>query len=102
METYKTKIKLIKNKKEFSRPLNQINGILRLFYKSRGEIIFLLDGDDTFKKNKLKFIFNLFSKNKKLDFVQDIPYLKNQNKLMTLEKNHTYSIWPKILPPPVV
>ena len=101
LEKYKTKIRLIKNeKKKFSSgPLNQINGIVRLFYKSQGEIIFLLDGDDTFKKNKLKFIFNLFSKNKKLDFVQDIPYLKNQKKLMTLKKkNHAYSIWPKFYP----
>ena len=101
LETYKKKIKLIKNKKKkfSSGPLNQINGILRLFNKSQGEIIFLLDGDDIFKKNKLKFIFKLFSKNKNLDFIQDIPYLMNQNKLMTLKKkDHSYSIWPKFYP----
>ena len=76
LEPYNNKIKIIKNKKKKfkSGPLNQIYGILKLFKKSKGEIIFLLDGDDSFKKNKLSFIFNLFKKNKNLDFVQDVPF----------------------------
>ena len=101
LETYKKKIKLIKNKKKkfISSPLNQIYGLVKLFNKSKGEIIFLLDGDDTFKKNKLSFISKIFLKNKDLDFVQDTPFLINKNRLMNLKpKNHTYSIWPRFHP----
>ena len=101
LESYNKKIKVIKNKKKkfSSGPLNQINGILKLFNKSKGEIIFLLDGDDSFKKNKLSFVFKMFLKNKNLDFVQDIPFETYTNKIMTLKtKNHNYSIWPKFYP----
>ena len=53
-EKYK-KIKIIKNKKRSNKsaPLNQINGLIKAFKKSKGKIICLLDGDDCFKKNKL-------------------------------------------------
>tara|TARA_B100001564_G_C20650049_1_gene676372 strand:- start:1499 stop:1807 length:309 start_codon:yes stop_codon:yes gene_type:complete len=46
------KIKIIKNKKKKfkSGPLNQIYGIHKLFQISKGNIIFLLDSDDIFKK----------------------------------------------------
>ena len=59
-----SKFKLIKNKKKInlSAPLNQINGILKAFDKSRGNIICLLDSDDYFKKDKLKIIDNKFKK----------------------------------------
>ena len=53
------KIKLIKNPKKNnikSPPLNQINGIIKAFKSSKGNIICLLDSDDIFKKNKLKKI----------------------------------------------
>ena len=50
------KIKIIRNKKRSNKspPLNQINGLIKAFKQSKGEIICLLDGDDCFKKNKLK------------------------------------------------
>ena len=46
------KIKIIKNKKRSNKsaPLNQINGLIKAFKKSKGKIICLLDGDDCFKK----------------------------------------------------
>ncbi len=101
LESYNKKIKLIKNKKKkfIHGPLNQINGLVQLFKKSKGEIIFLLDGDDTFKENKLSFILNLFLKNKNLDFIQDTPFLISKNKIMYLKsKKHRYSIWPRFYP----
>ena len=101
LKSYNKKIKLIKNKKKkfSSGPLNQINGLVQLFKKSKGEIIFLLDGDDTFKKNKLSSIFNLFLKNRNLYFIQDTPFLTNKNEMMYLKsKKHHYSIWPKFYP----
>ena len=43
--------KIFNNKKKYnSSPLNQFEAIRKSFLKSRGEIIFLLDGDDFFFK----------------------------------------------------
>ena len=48
-------IKIIKNKKRGKYgSYNQMNAYYRAFKKSKGEIIFLLDSDDLFKKNKIK------------------------------------------------
>ena len=62
------KINLITNKKKkfISPALNQINGILKCFKKSKGKIICLMDADDYFKKDKLKLINIFFGKNKNL------------------------------------
>ena len=101
LNKFKKKIKIIKNKKKISNsaPLNQINGLIKLFKKSKGKIIFLLDGDDLFKKRKLKDIFKIFKKNKKINFIQDIPFLRDKNRLMVLKKrNHFFSIWPRFYP----
>ena len=46
----KIKVFINKKKKFTTGPLNQINGIKELFKKSKGEVIFLLDSDDCFKK----------------------------------------------------
>ena len=90
LEKFK-KINLIKNKskKYESSPLNQIYGIIELFKKSKGKLIFLLDGDDQFKKNKIQIIFNEFRKNKRLNFLQDKPYLSEKKKYMLLKKKAT-------------
>ena len=94
-------IKLLKNKskKLKSGPLNQINAIIKAFEISKGEYIFLLDGDDIFKKNKIKKILYYFSKNKNIDIIQDKPYLNKENKVLNLKiKKHLFSIWPSIYP----
>ena len=51
LKKYK-KVKIIKNKKKYSKsgPLNQINAIIKLFKLSKGNLIFLLDGDDLFRE----------------------------------------------------
>ncbi len=100
LKKYK-KIKLILNKKKKfkSSPLNQIYGIVSLFKKSKGDIIFLLDGDDQFKKKKISTIFEMFKKNKNLNFIQDKPFLTEKKKYMSLKKkNHLFSIWPSFYP----
>ena len=68
-------IKVVKNKiKKFkSSPLNQIHGVCQLFKISKGDIIFLLDSDDQFKKNKIIEINKIFQQNKKINFIQDTP-----------------------------
>ena len=61
------KVNLIRNKKrkEYSPALNQINGLKRAYFKSKGNIICLMDSDDYFKKDKLKVINGYFQVNKK-------------------------------------
>ena len=70
-------IKLIKNRKKKykSSALNQINGIIECFKKSKGNFICLLDGDDFFSKNKLSFIHKTLSQNN-FDCVFNLPKIK--------------------------
>ena len=94
-------IKIFRNKKKKfnNSPLNQIYGVSYLFKRSKGYLIFLLDGDDEFKKGKVKYITNVFKTNKKLDFIQDQPFLSEKKNLMSLKiKNHFFSIWPSFYP----
>ena len=95
------KIKLFINKKKKynSGPLNQIYGIRQLIKKSKGDLIFLLDGDDFFKKNKLTKLSKIFNKNKKLNFLQDTPIDSATNSKMVSNKRCSfYSIWPQFFP----
>ena len=81
-------IKVVKNKKKKfkSGPLNQIYGITYLLKISKGNIIFLLDSDDLFKKNKLSIIYRMFNKDKKINFLQDTPLSRYNKRKMTLKK----------------
>ena len=92
------KIKIIRNKKRSNKsaPLNQINGLIKAFKKSKGKIICLLDGDDYFKKNKLKKIFNFFNKNQNYNILYDIPHIKSSN--FIIKKKMSSIIWPTIFP----
>ena len=93
--------KLIKNKKKKfkSAPLNQIYAISKLIKFSKGEIIFFLDSDDEFKKDKISEICKLFKKNKKLNFVQDTPINSSTKKKLFLKKRRgIYTIWPRFFP----
>ena len=66
---------------------------------SKGNIIFLLDSDDIFKKNKLSEINKIFKKNKKINFIQDTPISTFLKKKISLKKkNHLFSIWPSFFP----
>ena len=95
----KIKVFINKKKKFATGPLNQINGIKELFKKSKGKVIFLLDSDDCFKKNKIKNIMKLFNQDKKLKFIQDIPYSSKDKSTIKLKyKNHFFSIWPSFYP----
>jgi glycosyltransferase involved in cell wall biosynthesis len=67
------------HKKKFSKypVLDQIYKIYFAFKKSKGEIILLLDGDDFFHKDKLKYIADL-------NFQNDIVY--HDNPVLIFEK----------------
>ena len=74
-------IKIIENKKRGKYgSYNQINAYKRAFKKSSGDIIFFLDSDDLFKKNKIEAIVNKFLSNKKISSIFDLPIHAYKNK----------------------
>ena len=95
----RVKLFINKKKKYNSGPLNQINGLRQLIKKSKGELIFLLDGDDCFKKNKLTKLSKIFDNNKNLNFLQDTPINSLTNSKMVLKKRYSrHTIWPRFFP----
>ena len=101
-----SKLKKIFSSKKKQTPsisLNQFNAIKKSFLKSKGEIIFLLDSDDYFLKNKVEYIVDLFKQEKNLNFVQDNPIYFYPSKNLQIKKKprkkyfpmHT---WPYINP----
>ena len=100
----KKKIKILYNKKKKfkSGPLNQISGIYEIFKKSKGDIIFLLDSDDYFKKNKMKSICKKFKENKNIQFIQDRPFVKKLKKNMILKKKHFITLFGQVFIPQAV
>ena len=94
-------ITIIKNRKRGKYgSYNQMNAYYRAFKKSKGEIIFLLDSDDLFKKNKIKTVINTFLKNKKISSLFDLPIYKYRNKLKSVKnkKKIISNFWPFIPP----
>lgn len=98
------RIKKIFNKKKMynTGALNQLEGIYRSTFKSKGDIIFLLDGDDFFLKDKLNYITKIFKK-KNLNFVQDSPYYYFPGKNKKIKKKlrnkfFTMHTWPYFFP----
>ena len=64
---------------------------------SKGDVIFLLDGDDYFKKQKIYKIMNYF-KNNKIKFIQDTPSREltksKKNKYLFNIINY-FRLWPQ-------
>ena len=94
-------LKIIKNKKRGKfGSFNQMNAYQRAFNKSTGEIIFFLDSDDFFKKNKVKDTVNEFLKNNKISAIFDLPIIKYEKKLKFAKnkKKLLDNYWPYIPP----
>ena len=74
-------IKIIKNKiqTEFGS-LNQMNAFKKSIELSTGEIIFFLDSDDYFHKNKIEIIINTFIQNREQWIIYDYPILVKEKK----------------------
>ena len=94
-------IKIIKNKnKKKYGSYNQMNAYYRAFKKSKGEILFLLDSDDFFKKNKIKIITDFFIKNKHKSSLFDLPIYKYKNQLKLIKNKKIFftNYWSYIPP----
>ena len=75
------------------------NGYYYLFNKSKGDLICLLDSDDFFHKKKILEIVNFFDKNKKKNFLQNLPILLKENKkIFKMNLNSSLSFWPYLAP----
>ena len=92
-------IKIFSNKlKKIGIPaLDARNGYYRLIKHSKGQIIFLLDSDDYFKKNKVYEVVSFFKKEKEIDLVQDLPLIQFKNKKKK-NLNNPLSFWPYLAP----
>ena len=97
---YKDKIKIFKKKKVSTYPaLNQIDLIKEGLKISSGNLIYLLDGDDFFLKNKLSKVNNIFKKNHDLEVVFDKSFKKRENKfsIYKIKKKLNKNVWPTII-----
>ncbi len=97
---YKDKIKIFKKKKVSTYPaLNQIDLIKEGLKISSGNLIYLLDGDDFFLKNKLHNISNIFKNNPEIKVVFDTSFKKTNNKFSKykVKKKINTSVWPTII-----
>ena len=97
LKKYKSKkiqIFLNNNKKTGIAAFDARKGYYKLIDESKGQIIFLLDSDDYFKKNKVHEIVNFFKMHEKIDLVQDLPLTQLKKK----NKNSFLSFWPYLAP----
>ena len=95
----KVKIFFNKGKKKRIAALDAMNGYMSLFKKSKGSIICLLDSDDYFHEDKVEKIRKFFLKRKDIDFVQNLPFIKNDFAMQKKKnKNNPLSFWPYLAP----
>lgn len=91
----------ITNSKTKYGSLNQINACKIGLKKSRGELIFFLDSDDFFKKDKILKVVNFYEQ-KKVNIITDKPIIyfnkKNSYKLIIKNRNTFLTPWPIFCP----
>ncbi len=94
-----TEVKVIQNNRRTEiGSFNQINAYEEAFKFSRGEIIFFLDSDDYFHKDKIEKIVNYFKHNEDAKIVFDYPLIKNNGKITTIKRKKKIfnKLWPFI------
>jgi len=99
---YSNRIKLIKNKiKTGIGSFDQIQTFYTALKESTGDIIFLLDSDDYFNKEKISILIEEFIKNKKMNILYDLPIKKFPKKNVFIKKNKMKpwnNYWPYFSP----
>ena len=84
-------IKILQNKTQTKYgSLNQINAFKKSIEISTGDIIFFLDSDDYFKKDKIEKIINFFLKNNEKKIVFDFPIILKKNKKINIKKKNNF------------
>ena len=73
-------VRIIENKIQTKfGSFNQMNAFKKCIHSSTGDIIFLLDSDDFFRKDKIEKIMDFFLKNNNENIVFDFPIIKKNN-----------------------
>jgi len=84
-------VKTIQNKTQTKYgSINQMNAFKKSVEVSTGDIIFFLDSDDYFKKNKVEKIINFFLENKEKKIVFDFPIILKENEEFYIRKNKNF------------
>jgi len=98
---YSHKIKLISQKKKSGIGCyDQISTYYEGFKKSTGDIIFFLDSDDYFRKEKISILMNKFKNDAKIDILNDLPIKKFIKKTLFIKRKKKLlnSYWSYISP----
>ena len=102
IKKYKKKIRIVKKKNKIGKgSYDQMFGFFEGFKKSKGEIIFFLDSDDFFHKNKLLSVMNKYNKNKNCKILYDLPIKKFNNSSTYVKLKKFYllgNFWPYFVP----
>ena len=86
-----TNVKIIQNKIQTKfGSLNQMNALKKSVQLSTGDIIFLLDSDDYFKKDKIEKVINFFLEHKNKKIVFDFPIIVKKNEKFNVKKNKKF------------
>jgi glycosyltransferase involved in cell wall biosynthesis len=99
---FKSKIKILKKKKNKTQiqAFDQIESYITAFNGCSGDVIFFLDSDDFFKKDKISKVMKIFNRDKTKKFILDQPIFKFKSK--EIEKKYRKSLskrkWPKFPP----
>ena len=94
-------IKIIENRIQTKfGSFNQMNAFKKSIQSSTGDIIFLLDSDDFFRKDKIEKVMDFFLKNKNENIVFDYPIIKKNNEEIPQKKkiNFYNTYWGYIHP----
>ena len=94
-------VKVIKNKTQTNfGSLNQMNAFKKAVELSTGDIIFFLDSDDYFQKNKIEKVVSSFLKDNNKMIIYDFPViLKNETKIIQKKYNNLFrTYWGYIHP----
>ena len=99
---YKKKIKIVKKIKKVGKgSFDQMFGFFEGYKKTTGDIIFLLDSDDYFHKDKILTIINEFKNDKDKMIIYDLPIKFSQNNYSAIKfkkKIIFKNFWPFYVP----
>ena len=97
-----TFVKVIQNNNQTKYgSLNQMNAFKKGINLSTGDIIFFLDSDDYFRKDKVLSVVREFKRKKNLKIIFDLPIWKFKDKLLKKkfsQKKFIISNWPRFSP----
>ena len=86
-----TFVKVIQNNTQTKYgSLNQMNAFKKSIHLSTGDIIFFLDSDDYFRKDKIEKIINFFSNNKDKKIVFDFPIIVKKDGEFNIKKKNNF------------